>query len=1491
LPLSLFSPPTQDWFGRAFAAPTAVQEQAWPAIATGEHVLISAPTGSGKTLAAFLWSLDRLATTPRQDGTGVRVVYVSPLKALSYDVERNLQAPLRGIGADLKVAIRTGDTPQKERAQMRRTPPDVLITTPESLYLMLTSQARDILADVEAVIVDEIHAVASTKRGAHLALTLERLSRHVEAAHGRDPQRIGLSATQNPLEEVGRFMVGPQRTCRIVDTGVRKPLDIKIQVPVESMVEPEQSTGSLDPLDPVPGGEATRKSIWPAMYPQLLELVREHRSTIVFVNNRRGAERLALRLNELAAKQDEEAERPVREIARAHHGSLAREERLVVEEQLKAGQLPCLVATSSLELGIDMGAVDLVLQVESPKSVSRGLQRIGRAGHSVGDTSKGRIFPKFRADLLECAVVVRLMREGKIEPTVVPRNPLDVLCQQIVAIAAGFDVDDGGSITVDELYALVTKTYTYAELSRELLENVLDMLDGRYPSQEFGDLRPRIVWDRVAGTIRPRKGARQLAVTNAGTIPDRGLYAVVLPDGRRVGELDEEMVYEARPGQTFLLGASSWRIEEIQRDRVVVSPAPGVPGAVPFWKGDAVGRPKELGREIGAFSRWAVDQTAELLEADYDLDPLAARNLLDFLREQQAATRVIPSDRTIVVERFRDEIGDWRLCVLSPYGGRVHAAWALALSAKIRDELGLESDAIWSDDGIIVHLPDADEPPGADLVLLDPDDLEDRVVAELGSSALFGARFRENAGRALLIPRAYPGKRTPLWQQRLKAQSLLEVAKQYSDFPIILETYRECLRDVLDVPGLHDLLTALHARELSLVEVETRTASPFATSLLFDYVATYMYEGDTPNAERRAAALSLDRDLLRELLGQEELRDLIDADALDQVEADLQHRSLRTQATDRDGLADVLRRLGDLSRDEVRARVLADLDADAMLESLHTERRAIRLRIGGEERWIAADDAGLYRDAFGAVPPGGLPAAFLESVEDPTDRLVARYARTHGPFTTGDLRARWGVDPTPSLKALEAAGDLLRGELRPGGTEREWCEPDVLRRIRRASLAVLRKEIEATDQRALAAFLPSWHGVDRHPAAGAGIDRLREVLVPLQGLALPADVWERDVLPRRCGAYSPTWLDALCASGEVVWVGAGALGRNSGRVALYFREDAEALGAPSVRGGIEAPDSPDHTLLRERLAQSPCFFTDFLAELPLAPEQIQEALWDLVWAGEVTNDAFAPLRAPRLTLARAQRSALERGGRRAGRAGTRFGSRRGIGPAHPAAQVQGRWSLTSALFRHEPEVGQRRRTLAELLLERNGIVTREQVLAEGIPGGFATLYDALSSLETLGVCRRGYFVEGLGGAQFALPGAVERLRAHADRAEEAPPIVLAATDPAQPYGAALPWPKRRDADDARAKPARAAGAYVVLAGSEPVLYVERGGRGLQVLVEREDPRLRPALEALAAFITGDRRHKLSLERVDGEAVVGSELELLLIEVGFRAGPRKLTLSA
>jgi ATP-dependent Lhr-like helicase len=1055
----------------------------------------------------------------------------------------------------------------------------------------------------------------------------------------------------------------------------------------------------------------------------------------------------------------------------------------------------------------------------------------------------------------------------------VPRNPLDVLAQQIVAMCA---VEDW---SVDELFALVTRTHSYAELSRELLENVLDMLDGRYPSSEFAELRARVVWDRVGGVVRARKGAQSLAVTNAGTIPDRGLFAVTLPDGRRVGELDEEMVYEARPGQTFLLGASTWRIEEIGRDRVIVTPAPGVPGAIPFWKGDGIGRPKELGEAIGAFSREAVREDAAVLQRDYDLDERAASNLVEFLREQEEATRVVPSDRTIVVERFRDEIGDWRLCVLSPYGGRVHAAWGLALSARIRDEFGLESDAIWSDDGIIVHLPDADEPPGADLIMLEPDEVEERVVAELSASAMFGARFRENAGRALLIPRARPGKRTPLWQQRLKSQSLLEVAKRYPDFPIILETYRECLRDILDVPGLVELLSKLHRRDLSLVEVETRTASPFASSLLFDYVATYMYEGDTPNAERRAAALSLDRDLLRELLGQEELRELIDPAALEQVEADLQHLSERTRAETRDTLHDVLRRVGDLTLDEVQLRVFDGLDAAAMLRDLEAERRVVKLRVAGEERWVAAEDVGMYRDALGAVPPGGLPEAFLEDVPDALEKLLRRYARTHGPFTTGEAHTRYPLDVGPALRSLEREGVLVRGELRPGGTEREWCDAEVLRRLRRASLAVLRKEIEPADQRALARFMPSWQGVDRHPASGAGVDRLREVLVPLQGLALPADVWERDVLPRRLGAWSPSWMDQLTASGEVVWVGAGPLGRNSGRVALYFREDTALLGPPSGKAGAEPPSGPVHDRLRERLALGACFFTDLLTSVEASPEELQEALWDLVWAGEATNDAWAPLRAPRLTLARARADQQRRRG-----SARRFSTRR----MGQSAQVVGRWSLAAPLFEPAPDPMEQRRAQAELLLERYGIVTREQVLAEGIRGGFSLLYDSFAQLETLGTARRGYFIEGLGGAQFALGGAVERLRGQGDPEDDTTPLVLAATDPAQPFGGVLPWPKR---DAEQRSPQRVAGAYVVIAGGDPVLYLERAGKGLVTLVDADDPRLESAFGALADEVRAGRIKRIGIERVDGEPVHGSPFHDRLVDHGFRQGPRRLTLSA
>ncbi|MET0562880.1 MAG: helicase-related protein, partial [Gaiellaceae bacterium] len=1303
--------------------------------------------------------------------------------------------------SELRVGVRTGDTSQKERAAMLREPPDILITTPESLFLLLTSRARETLRGVETVIVDEVHAVAGTKRGAHLALSLERLEHLVSGPL----QRIGLSATQRPLEEIGRFVAGG-RKIELVDAGRAKTLDLKVVVPLDDMREPEE-----------------QQSIWPSIYPEVLELVRAHRSTIVFVNNRRLAERLALRLNDLAEE----------ELARAHHGSLAREQRVEVEELLKKGEIPCLVATSSLELGIDMGAVDLVVQVESPKSVARGLQRVGRAGHELGAVSRGRIFPKFRADLLESAVVARRMLDGAIEETKIPRNPLDVLAQQIVGICADEE------ISVHDLHALVRGAYPFADLSRVQLENVLDMLDGRYPSDEFAELRARVVWDRTAGVVRGRQGARRLAVTNAGTIPDRGLFGVHLVEGGgRVGELDEEMVYEAREGQTFLLGASTWRIEEITRDRVLVSPAPGVPGAVPFWKGEGVGRPYELGEAIGAASRELValpdEKATTRLRDEYTLDERAASNLLTFLREQEGATGAVPSDKTIVVERFRDEIGDWRLCILTPFGGRVHAPWALALGARLRESLSLETQAIWSDDGIAIHLPDADAPPPTEDVLLDPEQVEELVMQEVGETALFGARFRENAGRALLIPRRRPGERTPLWQQRLKAQSLLQVARRYPAFPIVLETYRECLQDVFDLPALKRLLQGLRTRQIDLVDVETPSASPYAASLLFDYVANYMYEDDTPAAERRAQALSLDRDLLRELLGQEELRDLIDPGALADVE-----EQLRGEARSPDELHDLLRRRGDLREGEYPGD---------LAESLLQERRAVHVRVSGEQRLIAAEDAGRYRDAVGAMPPGGLPDVFLEADEKPLHSLLRRFARSRGPFTTAEANERFGRDVEPALRELERRDELVRGELRPGGTEREWCDPEVLRRLRRASLAALRREVEPAEQAAFGRFLPSWQGVDRRSS-------LREALVPLQALALPVSLWESEVLPRRVPGYRPEQLDALCASGEVVWVGAGL-----DRVALYFRDDAPALGPPPA---ADRPEREVHERLRAALGRSALFWYDLLADTGLEAEEALPALWDLVWAGEATNDAWAPLRAGRRFQTRAARPRPRR-----------FSRRR----AAEVTATQGRWSLTARLFPGRPD----RRALAELLLERQGIVTRDGVRGEGIPGGYAAVYGELKALETLGLCRRGYFVEGLGGAQFALGGAVERLRElRPQDGEEPETLVLAAADPSQPYGASLPWPKR-----AGARAARVAGAHVILLGGEPALFVERSGRSLVPLRDPEEDWLRTALDALVAHVRATGAKRLAVERFDGEPVTESECVSLLIDAGFVIGPRR-----
>ncbi len=1430
---STFSDATAAWFAATFPdGATPAQAAAWPAIASGAHVLVCAPTGSGKTLAAFLHGLDHLATTA-PERPGVRLLYVSPLKALNYDVERNLRGPLAGIRATAdrlnlpvslpSVAVRTGDTPAAERAAMLRRPPEILITTPESLFLLLTSpNARDVLRQVGAVIIDEVHAVAGTKRGSHLALSLERLDHLV----GRDVQRIALSATQRPLEEIARF-VGGDRPVTIVDTGVRKELDLEVVVALDDMTELPES----------PEGGAT---IWPSVYPRILELVLRHTTTLVFVNYRRLAERLALRLNELAGF----------EVARAHHGSLARELRTTIEESLKRGELRCLVATSSLELGIDMGAIDLVIQVESPGSVARGLQRVGRSGHQVGAPSTGRVFPKHRGDLLEAAVVTRRMIEGAIEETRVPRNPLDVLAQHVVAAAANDEWP------VEALARLVRRSYPFAELPDEQLDGVLDMLSGRYPSDDFAELRPRIVWDRIEGTIRGRENARALAVANAGTIPDRGLYGVFLADGSgRVGELDEEMVYEARAGQVFTLGASAWRIEQITRDRVLVSPAPGQSGQVPFWRGEAPGRPVELGRAIGAFTR----ELAALTEPDaiaqltreHRLDARAAGNLVAYLRDQRAATRALPTDRTIVVERFRDEIGDWRMVVLSPFGGRVHAPWALALGALVRGRFGADAQAMWTDDGIVLHLPDADDPPPADIVAVAPEAIEDLVLAELASSALYGARFRENAARALLIPRRRPGQRTPLWQQRLKAQSLLAATEGYGSFPIVLETYRECLQDVFDLPSLVGLLTGIERREITIVDVETPYGSPFASSLLFDFVARYMYEGDTPPAERRAQALALDRGLLRQLLGSDELRDLLDADAVAGVETALRAR----HGASVDSLHDLLRRSGE--------RTTLELADDAGVAELVRTRRAAVVRIAGTERVIAAEDAGRYRDGVGALPPPGLPDAFTEPVEHALRSLVNRHARTSGPFAAQDLADRLGVPVQrvlDELASLERDGRVVHGALRPGCTGTDWCDVDVLRRIRRASVATLRAEVEAVSQPTLARFAARWHGVDD---GGRGDpDRLREAIARLQGVPLLATVAEEGILARRVPGYNPSLLDGLCAAGEVVWCGAG-----EGRVALYLRADAPLVGPP---GAVGNPDGPVAMAILARLEQGDAFFNDLTDAVGAPAGDVGVALWSLVWGSLVTGDAFAPVRARRVTPRASNPPGVRPGARRLGRRPT------AVTPA-----FAGRWRLAAPLFAGASQAD-RAAARVELLLERHGVVTRAAARGEGVTGGFAALYGDLAAMETLGTARRGYFVEGLGGAQFALPGAVERLRDLRERPDSAEVLVLAASDPAQLYGAALAWPSV-----AGGRAARSAGAHVVLVDGEAVLYVERGGRSITSLLPPKDARIEQALNALAASLAILGR--LAVERADGAPVAGSEWESRLLQAGFRRGPRRLTL--
>jgi len=1255
----------------------------------------------------------------------------------------------------------------------------------------------------------------------------------------------------------------------IVDAGVRKPLEVEVVIPVDDMAE--LGTVVEEPMSGPAAAGPVRRSIWPAMHPRLLELVEQHGSTLIFVNARRLAERLATRLNELHWEGqnlgDEQHGTPPEgvELVKAHHGSLSRERRLQIEDELKAGTLKGLVATSSLELGIDMGAVDLVIQVSSPGSVATGLQRVGRAGHQVGAPSKGKIFPKHRADLLEAAVVVERMQAGQIEQTHYPRNPLDVLCQQIVAMCA---LDEW---SLDELTELVRASAPFAELSDDVLASVLDLLSGRYPSEEFSELRPRIVWDRVNGTVRGRSGAQRLAVTNPGTIPDRGLFTVTLPDGTRVGELDEEMVYESRPGETFLLGASTWRIEDITYQKVIVTPAPGQPGKMPFWHGDGPRRPLELGRAIGSFTREllakraTVDPVARL--RDGGLDERAAANLVAYLDEQAASTGAVPDDRTIVVERFRDEIGDWRVCVLSPFGAQVHAPWGMALQHRLGERWGMSVELMWSDDGIVLRLPESvDELPDEEL-LLDPDEVEELIVSQLPGTAMFASRFRECAGRALLLPKRRPDQRTPLWQQRQRSADLLAVAGRYPSFPILLEATRECLNDVFDVPALVEVLRDLRSRKVRLVSVDTQSASPFAQSLLFGWIAVYMYEGDAPLAERRAAALALDRDLLRDLLGAEELRELIDPDVLTDLELELQRLVEGRLARDVDEAHDQLRILGPLQVDELVARSVPGAPVKDWVDQLVQERRAFLASIAGDERLCAAEDAGRLRDALGVNVPLGLPRACTESVEAPLTDLVARYARTHGPFLPAHPAQRYGVgvDPVRSaLEALEAQGRVARGEFRPEGIEREWCDDDVLRQLRRRSLASLRREVEPVDTATLARFLPRWHGIG---SPRRGLDALVEVVAQLQGAPLVASALDRDLLPARLPGYQPTDLDSLCTSGEVVWVGAGAIGSSDGRIRLTFRDQAGLL-VPKV-DDFEA--GPLHDALLEHLGgRGASFWTGLTgaaqeAGQPYDDPSVLAALWDLVWAGLVTNDSLAPLRA--------FVGGGRRGSPRAGGRGSRPRPGRLVKLGPPAGA--GRWSLVAPLLEPVPTATEVAHARALQLLERYGVLTREAALGEGAEGGFAGVYPVLKALEERGQVRRGYFVAGLGAAQFAVAGAVDRLRAEREAPADEPPMVLAATDPAQPFGASIPWPQ------VEGRPARAAGALVVLRGGDVLAYLERGGHRL-VLFPAADEDDRWAT-ALADLVDSGRFRQLELRTIGGEPANDAPPEVrgAMERAGFR----------
>ncbi|WP_291477928.1 DEAD/DEAH box helicase [Corynebacterium sp.] len=1587
--LDRFSTPVATWFREVFTEPTVVQSQAWDAISRGDNALVVAPTGSGKTLAAFLWALSRLTSQglmkDRLDGTdgtggtgGTRVLYVSPLKALGVDVERNLQVPLAGIArtaaatgtdiAPVRVGVRSGDTPQAERAKLLRNPPDVLITTPESLYLMLTSKAAGTLRDVDTVIVDEVHAVAGTKRGTHLALTLERLDRLTRP--GRGPvQRIGLSATVNPVDTVAAFL-GGDRPVTVVNPPSQKLWDVRVRSVVEDFRDPPPvedaptgtggtgGGGTVDVVDeallgPSLVGEGVggvtdagsgsrvasgvdresalpqQKSVWPHVQRAIYGQVMENRSTLVFVNARRTAERLTGTLNEMWAQEHdpESLAAPTRRdpaqlmaqsgavsgapqvIARAHHGSVSKDERADIEAALKDGSLRCVVATSSLELGIDMGLVDHVVQVGAPPSVSSAVQRCGRAGHSVGAVSRATVYPLHRQDAEVATVIVDRMLAGELEPLQVVSNALDVLAQQTVAVAAQAAAGGDGetSVDVEDWFRTVRRAHPYAALPREAFDGVLDLVSGRYPSTDFAELRPKVVYDAATGRFEARPGAQRTAVTSGGTIPDRGLFGVFLPadgentGGRRVGELDEEMVYESRVGDVFTLGASSWRIAEITRDQVIVTPAAGHTGRLPFWVGDAEGRPADLGPVIGTARRtWGRGVDGDLREAAF-LDDNTRRNLDDFYAGQREATQVVPDERTVLVERFHDEVGDWRVVVHSPWGRSVNAPWALALGAALSRRSGIDAMAVAGDDGIVLRLPYTEDAPGAELLTGGADDTGP-VVAEVtesvGSSALFAGRFRECAARALLLPRRNPGKRQPLWQQRQRAAQLLDVARPHPEFPIMVETMRECLRDVYDLPALERIVAAVGTRSMRVAEITTDTPSPFAESLLFSYTGAFLYEGDSAE---RAAALTVDPALLAAVLGARGEGLVLDPDVVTEVVESLQWLSEGRRARSAEQVVDMLRALGPSAPAEV-ARRTEDPQGTVLPEVREMiPRRICEVKVGGVPRWAVVEDVALLRDGLGIPVPPGVAAA-RETVVDALDQLVLRWARTHGPFTAADIATEFGlgVATADSLAKRWVSGRRL--ESHSGDDGDRYVDAGVLRRLRAATLAKARGALEPVSVQTYAAVLADWHGL----GAGERGD-LPGVIEQLAGVALPASAWETVVLPARIPDYRPEDLDDLVAAGEVLVVGAGAASATDPRIMLLPADLAPLLvDGPEDAGEPDAP-GPVAALVRDRVSGGGAFLAAEI-ERGLASgehndshshDAVDAAIWELFDAGMLMPDSFAPVRARLAGTGITDRPGTSRGSgahkaprRHRGRGTTRrlrmgrstfaqtvasqeVRSRRAAMNAH--AGVPGRWSQV-------PEAAgaatDRAIATGEAWLDRYAVVTRGAVTAEHTEGGFAAAYRMLTAWEDNGTVLRGYVVEGLGGAQFASREVIDQLR----RVEEenpsgektTRPVLLAAADPANPYGAAVPWPEL-PGDDAP-RPTRGAGALVVLQEGRLLAHLTRGGRTVTVFTRPSlsdgpptpDPGDVAAVVAvLTDAVQGGRLSPVTVERVNGVDVMGA----------------------